>query len=161
QNDSSRVCTATRNQLGWRDLNANGVIEPLDVPPQTSLMPVAPDPTTNPTPTWSGRATVATLPNLNPLSNYSPPHDQTIACIAAAECRADGGLWTPATPSDGTFDGYGEDFTWTPSPLAPGTHVIEARARTTVGVWSTVYARDTVTVTSPVAVAEGAGTRVL
>lgn len=161
QNDSSRVCVATRNQLGWRDLDANGVIEPLDVPPRTSLTPVVPDPTTAPSPTWSGRASVATRPNLNPVSNYSPPHDQTLVRIAAVECRADGGPWSPATASDGAFDGYGEDFTWTPSPLAVGTHVIEARARTTVGIWSTVYASDTLTVASNVAVGEGARARVL
>jgi hypothetical protein len=154
QNDSSRVCPETRNQLGWRDLDADGVIEPLDVPPGTSLTPVIPDPTTNPAPTWSGRAAVATLGNLNPLSNYFPPHDQTIARITAVECRADGGPWAAAIASDGAFDAYGEDFTWTPSPLAPGTHVIEARARTTVGVWSTVYASDTLTVAQNVAVGE-------
>jgi hypothetical protein len=156
QNDSSRVCTATRSQLGWRDLDADGVIEPLDVPPGASLTPVAPDPTTNPTPTWSGRATVATLGNLNPLSNYFPPHNQTIARIAAVECRADGGPWSAATATDLAFDAYGEDFTWTPAPLAVGTHIIEARARTTVGIWSTVYPRDTVTVEENVAVGDPA-----
>jgi len=154
QNDSTRVCAETRNQLGWRDLDADGVIEPLDVPPGASLTPAAPDPTTNPTPTWSGRAVVTTLGNLNPLSNYNPPHDQTIARIAAVECRADGGAWGTATASDGAFDAYGEDFTWTPSPLAPGTHIIEARARTTVGVWSMVHPRDTVTIEANVAVGD-------
>jgi hypothetical protein len=156
QNDSTRVCVETRNQLGWRDLDANGVIEPLDVPPGTSLTPVAPDPTTNPAPVWTGRAQVATLVNLNPFSYYSPPHDQTIARISDVECRADAGAWGAATASDGAFDGYGEDFTWTPAPLAAGTHVIEARARTTVGVWSTVYASDTVTVAPNVGVGDPA-----
>src|SRR5262249_48875769 len=140
RNDSTVVCPATRNQLGWRDLDANGVIAPLDVPPGASLTPASPDPTTNPAPTWSGHAQVATLANLTPLSNYQPPHEQTIARIAAVEGRADGGTWSEAAASDGAFDGYAEDFTWTPAPLAPGTHVIEARARTTVGVWSSVYA---------------------
>lgn len=153
QNDSTRVCTATRNQLGWRDLDLNGVIEPLDVPPSTSLTPVTPDPTTDPTPTWSGHAQVATLGNLNPLSSYQPPHDQTIARIDAVQCRADGGAWSAATANDGAFDAYAEDFMWTPASLAAGTHVIEARAHITVGVWSTAYASDTVTVLASVAVA--------
>src|SRR5262249_8153051 len=64
------------------------------------------------------------------------------------------GTWSAAAASDGAFDGYAEDFTWTPAPLAPGTHVIEARARTTVGVWSSVYASDTLTVTANVGVEE-------
>lgn len=154
QNDSTRVCQTTRNQLGWRDLDGDGIIEPLDVPPVTSLTPVASDPTTDATPTWSGRAQVATLANLNPLSNYRPPHDQTIAFISAVQGRADGGAWTTATASDGAFDGRGEDFTWTPAPLAAGTHVIEVRALTSVGNWSAAFGRDTLTVTSNVAVAE-------
>ncbi len=154
QNDSTRVCQTTRNQLGWRDLDGDGIIEPLDVPPVTSLTPAALDPTTDATPTWSGQARVATLANLNPLSNYQPPHDQTIAFISAVQGRADGGAWTTATASDGAFDGYGEDFTWTPGALALGTHVIEVRALTSVGNWSAVFGTDTLTVTSNVAVAE-------
>src|SRR5207244_11791630 len=47
------------------------------------------------------------------------------------------------------------------SRLAVGTHVLEARARTTVGIWRTVYASDTLTVASNVAVGEGARARVL
>jgi len=156
QNDSTVVCAATRGQLGWRDLNANGIIEPLDVPPTAGLTPVTPDPTTNPMPTWSGRAQVVRLGNLNPISNYSPPHDQTIARIDAVECRADGGGWTAATASDGAFDGYGEDFIWTPpSPLAVGAHLIESRAHTTAGNWSTVYGADSVFIESLVAVEDG------
>jgi hypothetical protein len=156
-NDSSRVCPATRNQLGWRDLDGNGVIEPLDVPPRISLTPVLPNPTTNPVPTWSGHAGVMTLPNHNPLSNYIPPHAQTIVRIVAVECRLDGGPWSAATASDGAFDGYDEDFTWRPAPLAPGTHVIEARSRTSVGIWSAVYASDTLTVAGNVGVGGAPG----
>ncbi|HEY2954417.1 MAG TPA: hypothetical protein VGK89_04100 [Candidatus Eisenbacteria bacterium] len=150
QNDSTRVCPETRNQLGWRDLDGDGIIDPLDVPPTTALTPTAPDPTSDTTPTWNGRAHVATLPNLNPLSNNQPPHDQTIARLSTVECRVDGGDWSAATASDGAFDAYGEDFTWTPPALAEGTHVVEARALDSVGNWSGVYARDTVTVTGTV-----------
>ena len=154
-NDSLFVCYATRGQIGQRDNNSNGIIDPLDPPPAASLTPVSPDPTSNPTPTWSGHAQVVRLANLNPLSNYSPPHDQTIARLNAVECRADGGAWTAATASDGAFDGYGEDFTWTPSaPLAEGGHLIEARARTTVGKWTTAYGADSVTIESVVGVGD-------
>ncbi len=63
----------------------------------------------------------------------------------------DGGAWSVATPTDGTFDAYGEDFSWTSPPLANGTHLVEARAHTTAGVWTTLYQSDTITVTgSPV-----------
>lgn len=154
QNDSTTVCARTRRQLAWRDTDGNGVIEPLDVEPAAALTPLAPDPTTDPTPTWDGSANVVTLPNLNPLSNYNPPHDMTIVTIDAVEGRVDAGAWTPATPSDGAFDGYTEAFTWTSPPIGDGVHVVEARARTSVGVWTTAaLATDTVTVAGVTSVA--------
>lgn len=156
QNDSTRVCPDTRNQLAWRDLDADGIIEPLDVSPAIALAPSLPDPTSDQTPTWTGTSTVVTLGNLNPLSNYFPPHDQTIVTISAVECRVDGGAWTPAAPADGTFNGYVEGYTWTAPPLANGVHVAEARARTSVGVWSAISAPDTLTVAGAVGVEDAA-----
>ena len=157
QNDSTTVCAATRSQIGWRDLDGDGIIEPLDVPPDATLVPLAPDPTGDPTPTWSGHARVMALHNHNPYSGYQPPHDQTIARIQMVQCRVDGGPWSAASASDGVFDSYAEDFTWTPAPLAPGTHVIESRALTTAGAWTAAYGTDTVTVAGLVGVEEGGG----
>ena len=153
RNDSTRVCSWTQGQLGWRDLDGDGVIEPLATAPLASLSAHVPDPTAEPAPTWSGAASVTTLPNLNPLSNYSPPHAQTIARLDSVECRVDGGSWSAANADDGAFDAYAETFSWTSPPLVDGVHVIEARSRTTVGVWSAAYGADTVTVLgSPVGV---------
>jgi len=151
-NDSTRVCPETRNQLAWRDLDFDGIIEPLDVPPSIALDPSLPDPTTDATPTWNGSSSVAVLDNLNPLSNYMPPHDQTIATIAAVEGRADGGAWTPAAPADGAFDEYVEAYSWTAPPLAGGQHVVETRAMTSAGAWSAISAPDTITIETLVAV---------
>jgi hypothetical protein len=153
QNDSTVVCPRTRRQLAWRDTDGNGVIEPLDVEPAAALTPYLPDPTTDTTPTWSGSANVRTLQNLNPYSAYNPPHDMTVVTIDAVECRVDAGAWTPATPTDGTFDEYVEPFTWTAPLLGNGAHVVEARAQTSVGIWTTLaLASDTVTVAAGVGV---------
>lgn len=155
RNDSTTVCSWTRGQLGWRDLDGDGVIDPLSTPPLANLSAHAPDPTAEPTPAWSGAASVTTLPNLNPLSNYYPPHAQTIARIDAVECRVDGGEWSAASADDGAFDGYAEAFSWTAPPLMDGEHVVEARAHTSAGVWSAAYGADTLTVSgSPVGVPE-------
>jgi hypothetical protein len=155
QNDSTRVCPDTRNQIGWRDLDVDSVIEPLDVAPAVQLAVYSPDPTSNATPTWTGAADVMTLPNLNPMSNYFPPHDQTIVTIDSVECRVDGGPWSAASPGDGTFNGYSESFSWTSPSLGNGIHVAQARARTSVGIWSDVFATDTLTIAGAVGVDSG------
>ncbi|HYM82154.1 MAG TPA: hypothetical protein VEY91_12190 [Candidatus Limnocylindria bacterium] len=151
QNDPSRVCQPTRNQLGWRDLNGNFIIEPLDTAPAATLAPHLPDPTSNPTPTWSGTASIVTIPNQNLVSNYLPPHAMSIATIDLVEGRVDGGAWTTAVATDGAFDDYNEAFTWTAPPLADGVHVVEARAHTSVGRYTAAFPSDTIVVTgSPV-----------
>lgn len=152
QNRLDFLCGPTRRQVAWRDQDSDGVIDPLDVEPSATPDELLPDPTSNPTPTWTGHARVNTLDNLNPNDwRYSPPHDVTIVTIDAVECRVDGGAWSAATPVDGTFDAYEEDFTWTSPPLADGVHLVEARALTSVGIWTTVFDSDEITVSgSPV-----------
>jgi hypothetical protein len=146
RNVTGTVCQPTRNQLGWRDLDGDGVIEPLDTAPAVTLTPVTPDPSPDPTHTWSGVAQVTTLPNLNPYSWYYPPHAMTLVRISQVECRVDGGPWSPAAPVDGIFDDYQENFSWEAPPLCPGTHTVEARARTTAGIWNTALAADVITI---------------
>lgn len=152
QNDTTRVCPLTRAQLGWRDLDGDGVIEPLDAPPTASLAPSGPKPLLNPTPTIHGAASVATIPNLNPNSRYFPAHAITVATLDAVQCRVDAGQWTAAVPLDGAFDGYAESFQWIAPTLAAGTHIVEARAHDSVGNWSTSFPKDTVVVTVAVGV---------
>jgi hypothetical protein len=151
RNDTTRVCPLTRAQLGWRDLDGNGVIEPLDAPPTASLVPTGLAPT-DATPSVHGAASVATIPNLNPNSRYSPAHAITVATIDAVECRVDAGPWTTAAPVDGAFDGYVEWFQWTAPALAAGTHIVEARAHDSVGIWSTSFPKDTLVVDASVGV---------
>jgi hypothetical protein len=143
--------------LGWRDLDGNGVIEPLDAPPTASLFTLSPQPTLDPTPTLHGTAAVAAIPNLNPYSRYHPPHAITVATVDAVQCRVDGGAWSAASPSDGMFDGYSEAFDWTAPSLAAGLHVVEGRSHDSVGNWSAVYAADTIVVDASVGVGSLAG----
>jgi hypothetical protein len=146
RNVPGSVCNFTRRQIAWRDSDGNAVMEPLDTPPDAPLDELLPDPHPGPQPTWIGTANVTTLPNQCQNSPYNPPHDITIATIAAVECRVDGGAWSPAVPTDGTLDAYVEDFSWTSPPLAPGVHTVEARSQSSEGVWSAVYGTDTITI---------------
>jgi hypothetical protein len=157
RNDTTRVCPATRAQLGWRDLDGDGVIEPLDAPPTASLVASGHTPILDATPTILGTASVATIPNLNPDSRYFPPHAITVATLDAVQCRVDGGPWTNATPLDGAFDGYTESFQWTAPALAAGMHVVEARAHDSVGLWSASFPADTVVIDAEVGVGPMAG----
>lgn len=149
QNDSSRVCQKTRDQIGWRDADGNGVIDVVDRNPLITLAHTESSPSSNPTPHWTGTVTVVPFKNLNPNSAYSPPHDMTIATIDRVECRIDGGSWELATPADGAFSSYSEEYLWTPRPQNDGFHVVEARARTSAGI-ETALARDTLTLSGAV-----------
>ncbi len=142
-NDTTQVCQATRNQLGWRDLDANGIIEPLDTSPSATLASAS-DSTSERSPVWTGVAEIVPLPNLNPFSYYSPPHAISVATIDRVEVRVDHGPWNPATPLDGAFDSHQEAFTWTAPPLCDGWHIAEARARSSVGDWTVDFVRDSV-----------------
>lgn len=150
QNLDTWLCGNSKRQIAWRDADSDGVMEPLDTEPTCSLNPSLPDPTSDPTPTWTGRADVTTIPNLNPGGPYFPQHAITVSTIVAVECRVDGGAWLPATATDGTFDAYGENYTFTSPPLAPGLHLVEARARNSVGISTSVFASDTITITGVV-----------
>jgi hypothetical protein len=142
QNSLVRACNPTKKQLAWRDDDENGVMEPLDTPPDIVLTEYLPDPTEDPTPTWTGAANVTTLTNQNPNAPYFPPHDITLNTIAAVECRVDGGAWSSATADDGSFDAYVEAFSWTSPHLPNGVHTVEARAQSSQGIWSDVFASD-------------------
>ncbi|GJM43949.1 MAG: hypothetical protein DHS20C21_07910 [Gemmatimonadota bacterium] len=157
QNVHTIYCNGTKRQIAWRDTDMNGVIEPLDPAPLAPLDELLPDPTPDALLTWTGTATVTTLPNLNPNAPYSPAHDITINTIDAVECRVDGGAWSAATPVDGTFDAYVEDFTWDSPALTPGLHTVEARSQTSQGIWSDVFGTDTIEVQSTTGVSELAG----
>lgn len=146
QNVQTRICAPTKRQIAWLDDDSDGTMEPLDTPPDAVLAEFLPDPTPDTTPTFAGTATVTTLVNLNSNDRYSPPHAQTICTIDAVECRVDGGAWSAATPVDGTFDAYVEAFTWDAPALAPGLHVIEARAQSSRGFWTEAFGVDSLTV---------------
>jgi len=79
-------------------------------PPSVTLTPLAPDPTDNNTPTFTGTATDAS-------SN-----------ISSVEYKVDDGSWTAATASDGAFDSLSEDYTFTTDALSEGEHTVYVRA---------------------------------
>jgi hypothetical protein len=142
-NDNSwAVCSVSRGQLGWRDSDSDTVPDILDVPPTASLDTYTPDPTADPTPTFTGSASVAYYPNNSPI--YAGP-DITLNRLANVQYRVDGGTWQDATASDGTFDEDTEDYTFTTSPLPGGTYTFEVRAIDSSGNETAAYPSDVLT----------------
>jgi hypothetical protein len=158
---NSNVSPYTRGQIGWGNVGSGGPVDPqigdtdqdsisniIDFNPTITLNAYTPDPTTDNTPTYTGSSsTTTTLPNANPhyTVGQTVKHDIQVNKIVQVQYRVDSGSWADATASDGTFDEYSEDYTFTSSALSPGPHTIETRARNTAGNWSSL-ASDTLTI---------------
>ncbi len=110
---------STLAMIGWQDSDGDGIFDVLDVPHQltgTGYYDAA-----NETYHFSGRATVQTLPNLNPAGLQN---DITLNRIREIEYRVDGGAWQlHSTP-----DAYEADLDLEISIPAGGSE-IEIRAR--------------------------------
>lgn len=163
------VSASTRCQIGWVDADENGVLDILDVPPETTLIPYDPDPTSQVEIVYEGTARVVPLTNRNP---YGPGNDVTISRVTGVDLRVDGSPWEPAEPVDNAFDDFTEAFRLPvqgisfadPLPpfvtqasfevtatavLTPGTHQVEARAHNTEGNADSTPATDVLTNTEP------------
>lgn len=146
--DTTRVCSATRDQLGWRDADGDGLIEPLDTMPFVSVSRLGADPVPVVRYQYEGVARVAAIPSRDPHNDpRKPPPSISVDRIRDVEARVDGGAWFEAAPQDGAFDGYVEGFTWDSPELSIGEHVVEFRAPTEFGSGVVASARDTVVVT--------------
>jgi hypothetical protein len=118
------LCASTRRQVGWADLDGDGVIDVVGEDPDTFLDDTAP--TWCAPPAIAGLASVVAPTNRNPLT-VTPRTSISINRIAAVETRADGGPWV-AAEVEGEFPASQRRFTAGFSSLAPGPHKLEARA---------------------------------
>jgi len=119
------MCDATRRQLGWADLDGDGVIDVVGEDPDTFLDAVpavwcAP-------PKLSGLATVVAATNRNTLQT-TPQTSISVGRIAGVDVRADGASWTAAVPDGGGWGRPQAGFSAIFPDLALGSHRLEARA---------------------------------
>ena len=118
------VSASTRCQVGWVDADGGGVLDILDVPPETTLSAHTPNPTNETRVAYLGNATVVPLPNRNP---QGPRNDVTIGRILGVDFRLDGGAWQTAEAVDGSFDGAQEAYHFTAGfPVASHVDVLPA-----------------------------------
>lgn len=116
----------TRGQLGWRDVDGDGILDPCDTIPQTRLDPHQ----------GGSQLSFTGVAEDRPLSNALESEfvgDATINTIRGVSYRIDGSSWIDANPTDGLFDARVEEFTFVTPELPDGTHLIEVRATNSVG----------------------------
>ena len=119
------LCAATRRQLGWADLDGDGVIDVIGQDPDTFLdaMPAQ----VCAAPVFAGLATVVAATNRNTFTG-TPRTSVSVNRISGVEVRADGAPWTPAELESGAWGLPQERFIAAFPALAPGSHRLEARA---------------------------------
>jgi len=118
------ICPATRRQIGWSDLDGDGVIDVVGEDPDTFL-DSAPPAVCGPL-VLMGLASVVPPTNRNPAT-YTPQTSISVNRLARVEAQDDGGGWASTSPSDGAWGGYQEAFygVW---DLPAGAHALELRA---------------------------------
>lgn len=136
---SFEVFTYSRGQLGWRDADGDGVLDPLDTFPETTLA----EPQGDSVVSVSGEAHDRPLPNAFPFAGFG---DVSIHGIDAVAYRINGLTWIDVEAQDGSFGDRSESFLITTPELPDGDYVIEARALNAVGNVEAAPARATVSV---------------
>jgi hypothetical protein len=119
------VCSATRRQLGWADLDGDGMIDVVGEDPDTFLdaMPSA----VCTTPVLEGLASVVAATNRNSLTT-TPRASISVNRIAGVEVRVDGAPWSQAQVQGGMWGSPQDRFSAAFPALGPGSHRLEARA---------------------------------
>lgn len=131
--DCFDMCTYTRGQIGWRDSDGDGIFDPLDTFPDTTIISKV----------GVNNIVYTGTAKDKPLFNeYRKYNGATINIITKVEYRINGGAWMEVKPTDGVFDSGIEDFTFTTPDLPKGTYKVETRATNSVGNIETSYAKD-------------------
>lgn len=134
RSNENAVCQYTNGQIGWRDTDGDGKPDPVDNVVANTLNSHT-TPTTETILTCTGTAT--DTPYDSPTRT-----DVTINKISAVKYRIDGGTWTDASASDGSFNEDSEGYTFTTPPLGTGQHRIDTQAYSSSGNVSAIAGQD-------------------
>ena len=135
------LCSNSKQQLGWRDTDADGIQDIIDTYPNLTLTRGPSSPSAGVF-NFTGSVTEVPYPNRNP---FGTNRNVTINVISRVEFRVDTGNWLLAIADDGGFDEVEENFSFTTPSITGGVHLIEARAVNSVG--NTASATSTITIT--------------
>jgi len=115
-----------RGQLGWRDSDGDGILDPVDTPislGQTQHMAAANQSNVF---TFNGRVQQSAYPS-------AARNTLVINKVSQVQYRVAGGAWLDAQAVDGRFDSLDEAFSFTTPPLPAGTVTIELRVIDSLG----------------------------
>jgi hypothetical protein len=131
-----------RGQLGWRDSDGDGILDPVD----TTLQVVSSNYTAD-----SEQPNVLTFTGSVQDDPYPSPlrRSTIINRIQQVQYRVGDGDWIDAQAADGAFDAYAEGFAFTTAPLPSGQHNIDLRVTDTFGN-ELIHTLATVSVVDPV-----------
>ncbi len=126
--NSFRVSTGTRRQIGWTNCDLNGILDILDTTPSVRLDPF---PAIIKEASYGFTGAVVDIPH--PRTLEFAGRDISINKIISTQYRLDRGEWANATALDGSFDNGLENFTLTLDHLTTGTHYLSVQATNTAG----------------------------
>jgi hypothetical protein len=112
------IDASARGQIGWEDSNDNGVLDPVDAPPQFI---VEREQASDNQFSFSGFAWQEPVP-------APQMSDVTISHVTAVGALVDNMTWSPATSLRGSFEAITASFHLDVGPLAPGLHILEIQA---------------------------------
>ncbi|MEW6009456.1 MAG: polymorphic toxin-type HINT domain-containing protein [Candidatus Omnitrophota bacterium] len=135
----------SRGQVGWRDSDGDGILDPLDTFPYSIIL----DKTIS-----NNQITYTGVAQDKPINNdYNNTYtgllrfalnDVGLNTISSVDYRINQGAWVKADSQDGNFDTGNEDFTFTTPELKNGNYTIEVRATNSAGNSQIGYANDEV-----------------
>lgn len=115
-----------RGQVGWQDINSNGILDPIDVGLTVNNI------------TWSEaeQSNILTFDIELEETPFESPHfrDILISKLQSVYYRAGEGPWLTAVAADGAFDSYREQIVFTTDPLPSGTYTIYVRTSDNFGI---------------------------
>lgn len=115
------------HQIGYRDSDGDGIIDPLDTTPALDLQQHS-------LASGTGRPVIRGMTRDIPFpSDFQ--NDVTLNTIQMVEYRVDDGPWIPTLPTDGAFDSEQEGFS-AELPLYDGSYTVEVRAVNSAGAVS-------------------------
>lgn len=114
-----------RGQIGWRDSDRDGVLDPVDTQIELSLTQSLSAETEQPV-GYTGMVKDVPFPSTR-------RHPATINRITGVLYRLDGGEWVSAIPGDGDFGSSEEPFAVALPPLPEGIYQLDLLVRTSPG----------------------------
>ena len=123
---SEAVDEYARGQIGWRDSDGDGILDPVDTTLSVISADYVPDPEHANILTFTGSVEDNPYPSLSRRSVIINTIDQV-------QYRVAGGEWTDAQPLDDAFDTYAEDFVFTTPLLPTGDLAIDLRVLDSFG----------------------------